>query len=179
MSLAAPATKASRCISSGCLRCLVSNRLCLVYRFVAGRGRRSRSKNALHWRHRVILCGVLKSYSTWLIMVGILVGLSFRVFGAVDLHLAIEKSCDQHVEVCCNDHSDVPAPHDHSHEKGNDCPLEHHHHHGNCSHVLPLIVDQTFQCRVEIPDSSLLGVRHEGEVPPDGPYLSSEKPPLI
>ena len=30
-----------------------------------------------------------------------------------------------------------------------------------------------------IPGSSLLGVRHEGEVPPEGPFLGSEKPPLI
>ena len=112
-------------------------------------------------------------------MVGVLLGLSLRVIGSVDLHPLTQANCANLIEACCQDHSDVSAPQDHQHEEGKDCPLEHHHHHGNCSHVLPVMVDQNFQCRFGVPDSSLLGVRHEGEVPPDGPYLSSEKPPLI
>jgi hypothetical protein len=104
--------------------------------------------------------------------------LSLRVFGSVDLHESNQSNCVQPVEACCQDHSNPPSPQDHQHD-GKDCPLEHHHHHGYCSHGLPLTVDQNLQYRFGFPDSSLLGVRHDGEVPPDGPYLSSEKPPLI
>jgi hypothetical protein len=44
---------------------------------------------------------------------------------------------------------------------------------------MPLIVESNAACRSGVPGSSQLGFRHEGEDPPEGPFLGSEKPPLI
>jgi hypothetical protein len=42
-----------------------------------------------------------------------------------------------------------------------------------------LTVENNPDRKLGVPGSSLLGVLHESEVPPEEPVLGSEKPPLI
>ncbi|MES2439018.1 MAG: hypothetical protein V4584_08120 [Verrucomicrobiota bacterium] len=116
----------------------------------------------------------MRSLLTWLMVFSVLAGLNVRVLAA---DVGCAEACTRSV-TCCDDHHETHAPASHQHD-GKDCPMDHHHHHDCCSHTLPLTLDHTLTCRLGIPGSSLLGVRHEGEVPPEGPFLSSEKPPLI
>lgn len=111
-------------------------------------------------------------------LVCVLIGLGGRTIAMTS---ATAGSCVRPVESCCESHHDSSPKETHHHEDGDDCPLEHHHHHhGGCSQPLPpLAVDSDFICSLGVPESSLLGVRHEGEVPPEGPFLCLEKPPLI
>ncbi len=115
---------------------------------------------------------------TWLMVVCAMAGLNTRGLGAGVMSLEI---CSHPAESCCQD--DVcaaSAPVD-SHGGGHEnCPPgDHHHHSCYCSHVLPLTVENDLPSRLGISASSVLGIRHEGEVPPEGPFLGSEKPPLI
>jgi hypothetical protein len=116
----------------------------------------------------------MRAMLTWLMMLGLLTGLNIRVIAS-----SIDQSgtCSQTVESCCS-HSNKDAPDGHQHD-GQKCPESHHHHKGCCSNVQPLTVENDHLRQPGSPGFSLLGVRHEGEVPPEGPFLSSEKPPLI
>jgi hypothetical protein len=108
-----------------------------------------------------------------------LAGLSGRISG---VHAAPATSCAQSAETCCEDIHQAPVPESHHHDDGSECPPEHHHHHhqGCCSQPLPpVVLDHDFTCWLGTPQSSLLGIRHEGERTPEGPFLGSEKPPLI
>jgi hypothetical protein len=116
----------------------------------------------------------MRSLLTWLMVFSVLAGLNVRVLGAEDRHVG---TCSHIEEICC-DHSHDPAPDDHQHD-GEKCPQDHHHHHGCCSIAQPLTVENDHLRQPGIPGSSLLGVRHEGDVPPEEPFLGSEKPPLI
>ncbi len=40
-------------------------------------------------------------------------------------------------------------------------------------------MENHFMGRLGVSESILLGVGHESEIPPEKPFLSSEKPPLI
>lgn len=44
---------------------------------------------------------------------------------------------------------------------------------------MPLTVEIQQICRIGVSGLHLFGFRHEGELPPEEPVLSSEKPPLI
>jgi hypothetical protein len=115
---------------------------------------------------------------TWLMIVCALTGLNARVLGA-DLSQLV--GCSHLAEPCCqDDHHGATVPAD-PHGHGDECPPEKHHHHscGCSSHAMPLSVESDLISRLGIPEPSLLGVRHEGDVPPEGPFLGSEKPPLI
>lgn len=101
-------------------------------------------------------------------------GLGARILAADTSRAAI---CTESI-TCCDHPHDATSPAEHQHD-GEDCPLEHHHQHGCCSHPLPLTLDSNLIYRLGIPDSLLLAVRHEGEITPEGPFLGSEKPPLI
>lgn len=125
----------------------------------------------------VIGYAVLRSYAKWVMIVGVFVALSLRAIGLDHLHHQISSNCCQSVEMSLDDQLDTDSPDDDQQDDKN-CPTDHEHH-GCCSTGLPLIVDNSFICRLGVPGSSLLGVRHEGEVPPEGPFLASEKPPLI
>ena len=82
--------------------------------------------------------------------------------------------CPQQIKSCCE--PDV-GNHD-SHDDKN-CPPGEHHHHSCCSHALPLTLENHVTCWVGVTESSLLGVCLESDVPPEEPFLGSEKPPLI
>jgi len=117
----------------------------------------------------------MRQFLTWLMVLGVLAGLNLRAFSADGDHRAV---CPEKMDQCCETGgSSLPAS-SHDHEDG-DCPPDHHHHHECCFHVVPLTVDQETESLLRDPASTFLGFRHDGEVPPDGPFLSSEKPPLI
>ncbi|MEO8615122.1 MAG: hypothetical protein ABI600_08285 [Luteolibacter sp.] len=74
--------------------------------------------------------------------------------------------------------SETLPQHSQDHD-GEDCPLDSHHHHCCCFYVGALVLEIDAECHLTHPSASFSGFRHEGEIPPDGPFLSSEKPPLI
>lgn len=115
---------------------------------------------------------------TWLMVICALAGLNTRGLRADVMNLAV---CSHPAESCCQDDSHAAtAPVDSPSGGHEPCPPgEHHHHSCNCSHALPLTVENNLPCRLEITASSLAGVRHKGDVLPEGPFLGSEKPPLI
>jgi hypothetical protein len=116
----------------------------------------------------------MKFILTWLMVFCVLAGLNARVLAD---HAVRSGGCSPS-ETCCESTQDGEKPADHQ-DDGDDCPLEHHHHHDCCSQTLPLAVDNTIPGASHVPGSSLLGLRPEGDVPPEGPFLGSEKPPLI
>ncbi|MEO7099819.1 MAG: hypothetical protein ABI162_10695 [Luteolibacter sp.] len=116
----------------------------------------------------------MRSFLTWLMVFGVLAGLNLRALSADGSCIV----CFVNVENCCKN---APST---SQEKSQDSdskksPADHEHHHGCCSHVLPLAAMNESNCKFGIPTSFLLVARHESEVAPDGPFLGSEKPPLI
>jgi len=60
----------------------------------------------------------------------------------------------------------------------NKCPVDHHHNRC-CCHVQPMAVAEKAEAKPGQPVLLLPRNRHESEVALDGPFLSSEKPPLI
>ncbi|MES2657182.1 MAG: hypothetical protein V4689_01120 [Verrucomicrobiota bacterium] len=126
----------------------------------------------------MIGCVVLRSTATWIMIVGVFVALSLRAVGVDYSHEKITASCCHSVETCSESDPGANFPDGHQHD-GEKCPLGHHHHKGCCSNAQPLTVENDHFRQPGIPGSLLSGVRHEGEVPPEGPFLASEKPPLI
>ena len=117
---------------------------------------------------------LMRNFLTVLLAFCVFAGLNARVL-AVTCTSASE--CGKVTESCCQDDNALGSPADEHHD-GGDCPMEHHHH-GLCSHGLPLGVDIQTPARLTLPGSLKLSFRHEGDMPPDGPFLGSEKPPLI
>ena len=115
---------------------------------------------------------------TWLMVVSALAGLNARSLGT---NVILLGDCSHPAEVCYQEDPHAAcAPLDSHGGNHDDCPPgDHHHHSCSCSHALPLTVENNLPCRLGDSGSSLLGARHEGEVPPEGPFLGSEKPPLI
>ncbi len=107
---------------------------------------------------------------------GILAGLNARVLAADAGHVVV---CTDSSEQCCQDDHGSDAPATPLQDGGQHCPPDHHHHLCCYLHALPLAVEEEPGCRLVDPISSITGVRHESAVLPEGPYLSSEKPPLI
>jgi hypothetical protein len=108
----------------------------------------------------------------------LIVGCVLVGLGAQVLRITVGGAICPHSKVtCCENHlAEMPLD-DHDNDDGGPC--EHHHHHGCCSHPLPLTLDTTLVYRLGIPGGSLLAIRHESEITPEGPFLSSDKPPLI
>jgi len=106
---------------------------------------------------------------TWLLVFGIIAGLNLRVFVTPG---GCSSICPQTQCHPCDHQDTLPADHDH------DGPVEHHHHEC-CIHMLPLTVERDSTIVLLVPVCTTPGLRPESEVPPDAPFLSSEKPPLI
>lgn len=109
----------------------------------------------------------------WMLLIGFLTGLQTRVLGADPCKVLASMHETGHPGQCHEDHVPCDPAHD---EK---CPAEHHHHHNACGHALPMSAELEMVCRLGMPASSLLTVLPESEPIPDGPYLSSDRPPLI
>jgi len=116
----------------------------------------------------------MRNLLTWLMVLGVLAGVNLRALSADGDHRTV---CPEKVDQCCETGAAAVSS-SHVHDDG-ECPPEHHHEHQCCFHVVPLTVDAHAESLLMDPASTFLGFRHEGEVPPDGPFLSSEKPPLI
>lgn len=117
---------------------------------------------------------LMRQFLTGLMVFCVVAGLGARLLAADIGHVEV---CHHAAESCCEtDHHGTPDEH---HHDGDSCPADHHHHFGCCAHALPLTIDTPWICRLGVPGASLLGVRHEGEIAPEGPFLGSEKPPLI
>lgn len=115
----------------------------------------------------------MKFILTWLMVFCVLAGLNARALA----NDAVRSGGCTPSETCCDSAQDGGKPADHPDDR-DDCPLEHHHH-DCCSQTLPLAVDNTIPGASLVPGSPLLGLRPEGDVLPEGPFLGSEKPPLI
>ena len=111
---------------------------------------------------------LMRTFLTWLLVLGVSVGLSARV---------LASSCDLVLDPCCQEqHHSSTTPGDH--HDGDNCPVEHHHQ-GCCSLGLLLGMESDMLVRLGVPGTELESFRHEGELVPDEPFLSLEKPPLI
>ena len=124
--------------------------------------------------HSSVAPSLMRVLLTWMMVLCVLAGINSRVLAA-DGSCVV---CFDKVEDCCNEapsasRQNSPDP------EGQKCPVDHQHHRGCCSHTMPLAAVNPSVCRFGISRSSLTAVRHESEVAPDGPFLGSEKPPLI
>ncbi len=115
----------------------------------------------------------MKDFVTWLIIFSVLAGLGVRALAEADKRSC---ACPEMKSHCCESERPPHPSHDHD---GGDCPLDSHHHHGCCFYTGALAFGDDAECRLRHPSSSCLGFCHEGEIPPDAPFLGLEKPPLI
>ena len=109
---------------------------------------------------------------TWLVLLGVCAGLHARAFAA-DPCEVMEK---MHVHGDAGDCHEPGSPCDSSHDK--QCPADHHHH-GCFCHGMPLVASGDSAISLQVACSILTRLAHDGENPPDGPFLSEDKPPLI
>ena len=116
---------------------------------------------------------LMRFFLTWLLVFGVLAGLNLRALSASGSSLTM---CAEEISHCCGNDA---SQHQGQNHEGHECPLNDHHHHGCCFHVLTLILGTDAEWKFTLSSSSFAGFRHEGEIPPDGPFLGSEKPPLI
>jgi hypothetical protein len=114
----------------------------------------------------------MKILTSCLIVVAVLLGLQVRVLADDPCEVLAVMTEDCHSG---HDHSN-DAPCDSPHDKN--CPSDHHKS-GACCHILPLVSDNQAVCRLASPASYRLRVRPECALIPEGPYLSSDRPPLI
>lgn len=106
-------------------------------------------------------------------VVAVLLGLQLRVLAHDPCEVLTTMMEDCHSG---HDHGN-DAPCDAPHDKN--CPSEHHHQGGSCCHILPLVSDHQLACRSAVPASYRLRLHPECALIPEGPYLSSDRPPLI
>lgn len=111
--------------------------------------------------------------SSFILVIAVFFGLQARVLSKDPCEVIASM---QHAEHCDAHHEDSP-PCDPSHEKN--CPAEHHHHCGMVCPVNPLTSENDFAYRLSAPASSRLRWRPESELIPEGPHLSSDRPPII
>ena len=117
----------------------------------------------------------MRFLATWLMVLCVLAGLNSRLMAS---SCNDATRCEHRMDLCCDDGAQACQPVD-SHRPGDKCPPDHHHHHTCCSHVVALGLDQKAPCHLGTPVSALETMRHQGDRPPDEPFLGSEKPPLI
>ena len=119
---------------------------------------------------------MIRVLTIWLAVSCVIAGLHSRALGAQANHA---NSCHRLVETCC-DGSDQVVLLEQDHHEGEECPTDHHHHSRDCCvHGMILGVEHILAARVAEISGTLLRIQQHGEVPDDGPFLGSEKPPLI
>jgi hypothetical protein len=118
----------------------------------------------------------VRTFLTWFLVIGFIAGLGTRVLAS---HGVEEICAHEHHDCSGHDEGHHHGPESHGHTHDDTCPPDHHHHCGTCLHQIPLGLDQDVFHRLSVPEFSLSVVRHESEWPPDGPFQSLDKPPLI
>jgi hypothetical protein len=123
----------------------------------------------------------MKHFITWLVALGIIVGLQSRVHSQdpCDVIASLHEHEHHHHDDHSNSPDDQQVPCDSSHDDR--CPTDHHHHHNHdcLCHGMHVTDAMAGRLRLKVPDFSLSRFRHEGEVAPEGPCLGEDKPPLI
>ncbi|WP_193214268.1 hypothetical protein [Luteolibacter marinus] len=111
----------------------------------------------------------MRSWFSWLLVFGVIVGLGGRV-------LALDHSHGHdHATECCGHDQDSHGDH-----HGPDCPPGPHEHHSHaCCHPAPLAGVEIACNRVPVLAHSWLGVTWWTALPPDAPVFELDKPPLI
>lgn len=114
----------------------------------------------------------MRFFLTWLLAVGVLVGLQGRAFAADPCEVMLAMHAEEHSD---HDH-DSEVPCDPSHD--DQCPVEHHQH-GACVHSMPIAENNNEFTRMGCSLFSMTPIRSETELIPDGPFSDLDKPPLI
>jgi hypothetical protein len=109
----------------------------------------------------------------WFLVCSLLFGLYARVL-AQD---PCEVSAKLHADGKCHVEGHECPPGDPDHD--GQCPAEHHSHHGICGHSTPYLVAEIAFVGLNLPCSTDLWLRHEGDEVPDGPCLEEDIPPII
>jgi hypothetical protein len=111
---------------------------------------------------------LMKLLLTWILMFGVFAGLNSRV-------IAVDGTCVACFEDGGSSYKETPQKGD---PGDNKCPVDHHHN-GCCCHVQLVAAAEKAEAKSGQPVLLLPRDRHESDMAPDGPFLSSEKPPLI
>ena len=116
---------------------------------------------------------LMRSFLTWLLVLGVVVGLGNRV-------LALDP-CDSQIEAAAGGHSGHHHDHDSDHPcdptHDQQCPVEHHH--AVCGHMMPLVSDHQAGIVVGGAMFSRLLMCVENATLPETPVYELDKPPLI
>ena len=83
---------------------------------------------------------------------------------------------------CCDEDGEhhAPAPEEHEDDHGPDCPPgPHHHHQGQCCSGVAMTVETGARCSLAAIEEGRTRLCFGGELLPDEPVLSLDKPPLI
>jgi hypothetical protein len=115
----------------------------------------------------------MRLVSSFVLVFAVIIGLQARVLAKDPCEVIASM---HQVDPCDHPHEES-LPCDPSHEKN--CPAEHHHHGCVVCHVSPLASEDDFASRLELPTSIRLRLWPESELIPEGPYLSSDRPPII
>ena len=114
----------------------------------------------------------VRVFLPWILVIGVFIGLNHKLIGKAPCEVAARMPC---AAECGSLHDDHP-PCDESHDQN--CPAEHHHH-AACCHTPPSTAEFDFYRRLVPPSSYFVGVALVSDIIPDGPHLSSDRPPLI
>jgi len=131
----------------------------------------------------------MRSLAKWLMVLCVIAGLNSQAIASycsdpvACSHSA--DSCgpmDEDIHSCDSTHAGqkthIGEPKG-GHSDGDSCPADHHHHHACCAHGLVLGLNSHGDCKPGLLASAFAGFRNQGDVPPEEPFLGSEKPPLI
>lgn len=120
----------------------------------------------------------MRILSIWLLVLGVCAGFQVRAFGVDPCDILAALRLHEHGNHDGHDHGHQPdAPCDSSHDE--QCPLEHHHHHANCTHCMPMAAEIPHPARVSGIHFSLVPIRSDAARAPDAPCADLDKPPLI
>ena len=109
---------------------------------------------------------------TWLLTLGILLGLQGNAFAADPCDVLIDMHAQEHSH---HEH-DSEEPCDPNHDEN--CPLGHHQAGGNCCHTMPLADEKTSPGNLGGLGFSLSPIQSETTVAPEPPFVDLDKPPL-
>lgn len=115
----------------------------------------------------------MRLVASLILVLAVFIGLQARVLAKDPCEVIASM---HQVDDCCH-RNEKTLPCDPSHEEN--CPAEHHHHCGVLCHASPLVSENDFASRLAVPTSIRLRLQPESELIPEGPCLSSDRPPII